>query len=467
MSNKEIQPQLLRALGLREGIAIHIGLIIGSGIFIVPAIIAGHLHALGPVILVWIVAGLLTLFGAITVAELSSILPQAGGPYVYLRQSFGRIWAFLFSWNDFFINKAGSAAAIAIAFTTFLGYFFPVLSPQNVFFRFPWSLLGRSEEFTIGWNQLVGMMIIILVTLINVRGVKFGGWVMTIFTSAKVIALIGLIVAAFFSSQGSVANFIPWWPEQWSREMTAGFGLAMISALWAYDGWISITLTAGEFKNPQRNVPLSLLIGTLIVIVLYILANLAYAYVIPLQEMSGSSRIAADVASRVLGPVGVSLIIVGILCSTFGTTNGQLLSGPRSIYAAGVDGTFSKKFSKVHPRYKTPHVAIMTMGFWGCLLTLSGTFEQITSYVIFASWGFYALTVLSVIILRHTMPAVPRPYKAWGYPYATLAFVAVAGWFLYNTLLEDTRNAVIGIVLIIISLPFYYYWTRPKIGSLE
>jgi basic amino acid/polyamine antiporter, APA family len=306
------------------------------------------------------------------------------------------------------------------------------------------------------------MSIIILVTLINVRGVKFGGWVMTIFTTAKLVALIGLILAAFFSAKGSGANFIPWWPEQWSKGMTVGFGLAMISALWAYDGWISISLTAGEFKNPQRNVPLSLLIGTLVVIVLYIAANLAYVYIIPLNVMVGSSRIAADVASTVFGPLGASLIIIGILCSTFGTTNGQLLSGPRSIYAAGVDGTFSKKFSRVHPRYKTPHVAIITMGIWGCLLTLSGTFEQITSYVVFASWWFYALTVLSVIVLRRTMPDVPRPYKAWGYPYATLAFVAIAGWFLYNTLLEDTRNAIVGIILIIISLPFYYYWTRSK-----
>jgi APA family basic amino acid/polyamine antiporter len=176
--------------------------------------------------------------------------------------------------------------------------------------------------------------------------------------------------------------------------------------------------------------------------------------------MPGSPHIAADVANKVLGPVGASLIIIGILCSTFGTTNGQLLSGPRSIYAAGRDGTFAKRFSAVHPRYQTPYLAILSMGCWACLLTLSGTFEQITSYVIFASWGFYALTVLSVIVLRHKMPEVPRPYKAWGYPYATLAFVAVAGWFLYNTLRADTRNAVIGILLIAMSLPFYFFWTR-------
>jgi APA family basic amino acid/polyamine antiporter len=236
----------------------------------------------------------------------------------------------------------------------------------------------------------------------------------------------------------------------------------MISALWAFDGWITVTLTAGEIKNPKRNVPLSLLLGTAVVILLYLAANLAYAYVIPLNVMAGSPRIAADVARVVLGPFGVSVIIAGILCSTFGTTNGSILSAPRAIYAAGADGTFSKSFGRVHPRFRTPSVAIMTIGIWGGLLTLSGRYDQIISFVVFGSWGFYALTALSVIVLRRKMPDAPRPYKAWGYPYATLLFVAVAGWFLYNTLVEDTRNAIIGIFLLLLSLPFYVYWSRKR-----
>lgn len=456
----EQKPQLLRALGLREGIAIHMGVIIGSGIFLVPATIAGRLHAMGPIMLVWIVAGMLTLFGALSLAELSAVLPQAGGPYVYLRNSFGRLWAFLFSWNDFFINKAGSAAAIAIGFATYLGYFIDPISPQHAFYRSEWSLLGQQMEFTFGWNQIVAMSAIALVTFVNVRGVKFSGWVMNIFTTAKVAALVGLILAVIFSGKGSSANFLPWWPENWSSEMTAAFGLAMISALWAYDGWIDVTLTAGEFKNPQRNVPLSLIIGTVAIIVIYLSANLAYAYVIPLDAMQGSSRIAADVAQVVLGPVGAALIVAGIMCSTFGSTNGMLLAGPRSLYAGGVDGTFAKTFGKVHPQYHSPYVAIITLGVWGAILTLSGTYDQITSYVVFGSWAFYAMTAVSVIILRKKMPDAVRPYKAWAYPYATLLFVGIAGWFVYNTLVEDTRNAIIGIVLLLISLPFYFYWTK-------
>lgn len=460
MEQPSEQPQLLRVLGLREGIAIHMGNIIGTGIFIVPATIAAHLMAMGPIVLVWTVAGMLSLFGALSLAELSAVLPQAGGPYIYLRESFGRVWGFLFSWNDFFINKAGSAAAIGVGFATFLGYFFPVFDPKIKFFEFPIHFPGLSFEVGLGWVQLVAILAIGFVTLVNVRGVQFGGWVMNIFTSAKVIALVGLIFAVVFSGTGSGSNFLPWWPEHWSSNLTAGFGLALISALWAYDGWIDVTLAAGEFRNPERDVPLSLFMGTVSIIILYIAANFAFAYVIPLQAMTGSSRIAADVASTVLGPAGASLIVFGILCSAFGTTNGMLLVGPRSMYAAGADGAIAKSFGRVHPRYHSPYVSIIVLGIWSSLLTLSGSYEQITSYVVFGSWFFYGLTAVGVIVLRKKMPDAKRPYKAWGYPYATLLFVLIVMWFLYNTLLEDTRNAVIGIVLLLISLPCYYYWTR-------
>lgn len=459
------QPQLARALGLREGIAIQMGMIIGSGIFIVPATIAGRLQAMGPILLVWILGGFLVLFGALSLAELSSLLPEAGGSYIYLRHSFGRLWAFLFSWNHFFINTAGTVAAIAVAFATYLGYFIPALSPQNSILKYSFSIFRYPLEFAFGWIQIAAVITIALVTWVNVRGVKFSGWVMNIFTAAKVAALIALIIAVCFSHKGSGSNFIPWWPARWTKELTTAFGLCLVSVLWAYDGWTTITLTAGEFKNPRRNVPRSLLFGTLAVILLYLSANLAYAYVIPLNVMAGSPRIAADVARIVLGPLGASLIIAGILCSTFGTINGSVLGGPRCIYAAGADRTFPKRFGQVHPRFRTPSVAIATLGIWSGVLTLSGTYDQIISYVVFGSWGFYALTALSVIILRRKMPGAPRPYKAWGYPYATLAFVAVAGWFIYNTLVHDSRNATIGIVLLLLSLPFFYYWIRKKEGQ--
>lgn len=452
--------RLRQVLGLREGIAIHVGCIIGSGIFLKPAIIAGYLEAMGPILLVWVVAGLLTLFGALSIAELSAVLPETGGPYVYLRESFGTVWGFMYSWNDFFINKAGSAAAVAIAFTTFAGHFFPALDPAHTFVGTTWQMFGVSFPFVIGWNQIVALMVIAVVTLINVRGVQFGGWVMNIFTTAKVFALVGLTLAVAFSGKGSTSNFLPWWPQEISWQYLSMFGLALNSALWAYDGWITVTLNSGEFRNPKRDLPISLIAGTLIVVAVYLAANVAFAYVVPIHQMSGSARVAADVAVIVLGPIGASLIVVGIMCSTFGTTNGQLLSGPRTLYAGGTDGVFPAAFGKVHPRFRTPHVAILTLGVWGMILTFSGTFDQITNFVVFTSWGFYALTALAVIILRKKVPEAERRYKAWGYPYTTLIFVAVTVWFLWNVAVNETRDAVIGIVLLLGALPFYYHRRR-------
>ena len=451
-------PELLRAIGLKEAIAINIGCVIGSGIFLVPATIAGHLHAMGPIMLVWIVAGLLTFFGALSFAEMSSFLPKSGGPYVYLRESYGKIWGFLFSWNDFFINKAGSLAAVSIAFTIYLGYLVPAIGQSPPFFKPGWMVFGHPLEF--GWSQLIAIIAIGLVTFINVRGVQFGAWVMNIFTSAKVAALLFLILAAFVSSKASFANLQPWWPENWSSGLTAAFGLAMISALWSYDGWIDVTLTAGETKNPTRNVPLALIISTLAILVIYLLANLAYALIIPLHQMPSSTRIAADVALSAIGPIGATIIVVGIMCSTFGTLNGMALAGPRSIWAPSHDRIFAPALGKVHPRFRSPHVAIITIGIWAALLTLSGTYDQLTAYVVFGSWFFYAMTAVGVIVLRKKMPDVPRPYKAWGYPYVTLLFTTIAAWFVYNTLVEDPRDALIGIGLLILGLPFYYYWTH-------
>jgi APA family basic amino acid/polyamine antiporter len=433
-------PRLVRSLGLTEGIAIQMGMIIGSGIFLVPSTIAGHLVSLGPILLVWLLGGLLVLFGALTLAELSSVLPETGGPYVYLEHSFGRLWAFLYSWNHFFINTAGSVAALAVAFATYLGFWMPSIAP--------WQ------------TRLIAMACIAVVTAINVRGVRLGGWVMDVFTAAKLLALAGLILAAFFGGKGSAANLLPLWPEHWSHSLTAGLGLSLISVLWAYDGWTTVTLTAGEMKSPQRNVPLSLVVGTVAVIFIYLAANLAYAYVLPRSVMAASPRVAADAAGIVFGRSGAVFVIVGILCSTFGTMHGCLLGGPRCMYAAAASGAVSPAFGRVHPRYHTPAFAIVTLGVWGALLTLSGTYEEITAYVVFGSWAFYGLTALAVIVLRRKLPDAPRPYRAWGYPYATLAFVAVTSWFLWNTLVHDARNAAIGIALLLVSLPCYYYWSR-------
>ncbi|HXV65023.1 MAG TPA: amino acid permease [Vicinamibacteria bacterium] len=455
-------PRLARLLGLKELLAIHIGVIIGSGIFIVPATIAGRVGSTGPMLLVWIVAGMLTLFGTLSLAELSSVLPQAGGPYVYLRESYGRVWGFLFAWNDFFINKAGSLAAIAVGFATFLAYFFPALAPDNVWWKDELRVGELSLHLAFGWNRVVAVAAIVIVTSVNVRGVKLGGAVMKVFTFAKVLALVGLVIAVFSSDHASWGNLRPFWPDSWNRELTAAFGLALISALWAYDGWIDVTLVAGEAKNPSRNVPVALLTGTLVVMAIYLATNVAFTMAIPLVDMSASTRIAADVAARVMGPMGAALVVIGILCSTFGAVNGMTLAGPRSIWAAGRDRVFAPALGRVHPKYRSPHVAIVTIGVWGSLLALSGSYDQLTAYVVFGSWFFYALTALGVLVMRRKLPEAPRPYRAWGYPWATLVFVVVAAWFLFNTLVENPTDAAVGIGLLVAGLPFYALWTRGR-----
>jgi len=336
-------PRLVRSLGLREGIAIQIGMIIGSGIFLVPATIAGHLQALGPILLVWMLGGLLILFGSLTLAELSSVLPETGGPYVYLEHSFGRVWGFLYSWNHFFINTAGSVAALAVAFATYLGYFVPGLSSWRV--------------------PAVAMAAIALVTAINVRGVRLGGWIMNIFTAAKLTALGGLILAVVVSGKGRAANLAPMWPAHWTHSLTVGLGLSMISVLWAYDGWTTVTLTAGEMKRPERNVPLSLLVGTAAVIAIYLAANVAYAAVLPMPVLAASPRVAADVAGVVLGRFGTAFVVAGILCSTFGTMHGCVLGGPRCIYAAAADGAFSKSLAAFTRGFIRPPWPLWR---WGC-----------------------------------------------------------------------------------------------------
>ena len=458
------EPRLLRVLGLREGLAIHLSAIIGSGIFIVPATIAGNLHWSGLILLVWIAGGLFSLFGALTIAELSSLFPEAGGPYVYLRNTFGRVWVYMFSWNHFFINTAGSLAAIAVAFARYLGYFFPSIVPANPLLQQTISLLGYSIDLRIESTQLIAMVVIGAAMLVNVLGVRLGGWVTNIFTLAKVLALLTIIVSAFLLGSGNTQNFSAWWPEHWSGDLTAAFGLAMISVLWSYEGWTTVTQSAGEISDPERNVPRSILVGTMVVIVLYVAVNLAYLYVLPIEQMAVSQRVAADAASAVLGPVGTSLIIIGILCSTFGTINNSFLSDARAMYAAGADSSFAPGFGKVHARFGTPYVSVIALGIWSALLTLSGTYEQIVSYVIFGSWFFYGLTALSVIVLRKKMPRTPRPYRAWGYPFATLLFIIAAGWILYNTIAHDLRDAVIGIALLLLSLPFYFYWSKARRG---
>ena len=433
------QPQLLRGLGLKEAVTVLMGSIIGSGIFLTPRAIAQAVPSPGIILLVWIVSGVLTLFGALTYAELGAMMPRSGGQYVYLREAFGPLWGFLFGWTFFLVIQTGSIAAVAVAFAEYSGYFVP-LSPSLI--------------------KVVAILCILLLTGVNYVGVRFGGWVQNIFTTLKVGAIVALVVLGFGLGGGSWGNFQPLWGGINQQGLLRAFGVAMVAALWSYDGWNNVGLVAEEIKNPQRNLPIALAFGTLGVVLIYLSANLVYMYALQVGQIAQSQLVAADVARKVIGPLGGAAISGAVLVSTFGTVNGFILAGPRVYYAMARDGLFFKKIGEVHRRFRTPAFSILIQGIWASLLTLTGRFEQLFTYVIFASWIYYAMLVSGAIVLRRKYPSVPRPYKTWGYPIVPMLFVAIALWFVYNTLTTDPRDSLMGLILVLLGLPAYWYWRR-------
>jgi APA family basic amino acid/polyamine antiporter len=433
------QPQLLRGLGLKEAVSVLMGSIIGSGIFLTPRAIAQAIQSPGIILLVWAVSGVLTLFGALAYAELGAMMPRSGGQYVYLREAFGPLWGFLFGWTFFLVIQTGSIAAVAVAFAEYSGYFVP-LSPSLI--------------------KVVAILCILLLTGVNYVGVRFGGWVQNIFTVLKVGAIVTLVVLGFGLKGGSWANFQPLWGGINHEGLLRAFGVAMVAALWSYDGWNNVGFVAEEIKNPQRNLPIALAFGTLGVILIYLSANLVYMYILPVGQIAQSQLVAADVAKKLIGPMGAAAISAAVLVSTFGTVNGFILAGPRVYYAMARDGLFFKKIGEIHRVFRTPAFSIVVQGVWASLLTLTGKFEQLFTYVIFASWIYYAMLVSGAIVLRRKYPSAPRPYKTWGYPVVPTLFVTIALWFVYNTLTSDPRDSLTGLILVLLGLPAYWYWRR-------
>ncbi len=438
------QPQLIRGLGLKEAITVLMGSIIGSGIFLTPRAIAQATPSPGVILLVWTVSGVLTLFGALAYAELGAMMPRSGGQYVYLREAFGPLWGFLFGWTLFLVIQTGSIAAVAVAFAEYSGYFVP-LSP--------------------GLMKVVAILCILLLTAVNYVGVRRGGWIQNVFTTLKVGAIVALVAWGFGSGGGSWANFQPLWGGVNHDGLLRAFGVAMVAALWSYDGWNNVGFVAEEIKNPQRNLPLALAFGTLGVILIYLSANLVYMYTLSVSQIAQSQLVAADVARKLVGPAGGLAISAAVLVSTFGTVNGFVLAGPRVYYAMAKDRLFFKRIGEIHGRFHTPAFSIVLQGVWAALLTLTGRFEQLFTYVIFASWLYYAMAVSAVIVLRRKHPSAPRPYKTWGYPVVPVLFVAIALWFVYNTLTTDPRDSLMGLFLVLLGLPAYFYWKRRNARS--
>jgi APA family basic amino acid/polyamine antiporter len=433
--------RLPRVLGLWDIVGIVVGGVIGSGIFLVPSSIAAGLKAPLLMLAVWVVGGLLSFFGALSFAELGASIPEAGGMYVYLRESYGPMISFLFGWTLFLVIDSGAIATLAVAFSSkYLTHFF-ALSP-----------LGQ---------KLISALVILALVAVNYIGTRWGANVQNVLTVIKFVALAGICGVIFVFGKGSAANFVT--PSAKGMTGLAGpFGIALVACLWAYKGWESATYSAGETKNPQRNIPLGLFVGMAVVIVLYLATNLAYLWVLPSSAIAASARVAADAMNVAIGPIGASLISFIILFSILGAANQNVLCSPRVYFAMAKDGLFFKKLADVHPRFLTPHISILAIGVWSIILSVSGTFEQLFTYVIFGQWIFFGLTAGAVIILRRKKPDLPRPYRTWGYPVTPIVFILAALYISINSLINQFGNAIAGLGIILLGLPFYFYWKRSR-----
>ncbi len=431
-------PRLLRVLGLWQTTAIVIGIMIGSAIFIVPAEITREVGSPRTAFWVWIISGLLSLFGALSFAELAAMLPQAGGQYVYLREAYGSLVSFLCGWAFFLAVQSGSIATVAVGFSQYLGDFFPVTA----------------------WQQkLAASATIVLLTAINYRGVREGGWVQSVLTGLKLGAMVALIFLGYALVHGSPGGPTTL-PEPSGKAFLPAFGVAMVAALWAYDGWNNGTFAAEEVKNPERTLPLALILGTSAVIIVYLGLNLLYYHVLPLEAVARSPRVAGDAAVRIFGHAGAHFVTLAIIIAMWGSVNGMVLAGARVYYAMARDGLFFRWCGAVHPRYHTPHLALLFQGAWAIALVILGSYEQLFTYVIFAAWVFYALTAFAVIVLRRTRPGLPRPYRVFGYPFVPLIFVLAGAWFVANTLVQKPAEAGIGGLIVILGIPVYLWWKR-------
>jgi APA family basic amino acid/polyamine antiporter len=437
--------ELRRELGAWAAASIVVGTVIGSGIFLVPRAMILRVGTPGMVFAVFVFGGLLSLAGALSYAELAAALPEAGGEYNYLREAYGPVWGFLYSWTQMWVAKSGSIATLATGFFYYLTNFFPIL--DTVFYR-----LGPLE---FRWGQLFAMALILALAWLNYFGVKLGGEVQVAVTCVKVALIAFIIIAGLgFGSAHGPSMGTP------AALTTAGFFAALVAALWAYDGWNNVSMVASEIRDPQRNLPRALIWGTVAVIAIYLLANAAYFHVLTAQEVGGNTRVAGEMMRRILGAPGASAVSVAAMISIFAALNGSILSGSRVPYAAARDRLFFSSMARVHPRWRTPSVSILGLSTWSALLVLSGRYEQLYTYVIFASWILYGMTTAAVIVLRKKRPDLPRPYRTIGYPLVPVVFVLVAFVLVLSTLFDSPRESIMGIGLILLGLPFYFYWKR-------
>jgi APA family basic amino acid/polyamine antiporter len=455
--------ELVRQLGLFDSTMVMVGIVIGSGIFVTTGIMAKTLPSAGWILLAWITGGLLTMAGALTYAELGAALPDAGGQYVYLREAYGSMAGFLFGWILFLVYMTGGIAGLALAFAEYFGRLFPDLSVQSTLFSTSIKIWGGvTLPFRLSAGQLVGVAVIVILSGINYVGVSFGKSVQNLLTTLKIGVMLVLITLGFSMGKGTFPTLKLWSPDWEFGPLIIGFGVALVAVTWAFDGWNNVNFVAGEIKNPRRNLPLALILGTLLTTVLYVLTNLVYLYALPVREMTGVVRIAEHATSALFGTSTGVLISTVVLVSVFGSLNGSILTGPRVYYAMARDGLFFRRAEQVHPRFRTPGFAVVIQAVWASLLTLVGTFEQIFTFAMFMAILFWIGAAAAVFTLRKKRPDLPRPYKTWGYPVVPAVFILASAGILLNTLLEKPVEALAGIGLTLTGIPVYFFWRRKK-----
>jgi basic amino acid/polyamine antiporter, APA family len=431
--------QLRRILGMKDLVLMIVGTVIGSGIFLVPGAVLRAVGNSVPLALtVWLSGGVLSLLGALTYGELSSMKPKAGGLYVYIRDCFGTLPAFLFGWTLFFVISSGSIATLAVAFGNYMGEFLP-LSPIG--------------------TKLIAILVIVVITAVNIRGTRQSADLLNVTTAIKVAAILAVSAVLLWYGKQPILGASHDASTSTSHHLV-GFGLAMISVLWAYEGWQYITYSAGETVNPQRTFPLAFLIGTGGLIAIYLFANVAYLAALGTHGVSSSTRVAASALGVVVSHGAAKLIAVAILISMFSAANSIMLNAPRVYYAMAKDRLFFRALSEVHPKFGTPAFAIAAAGVWSILLAASGTFEQLLTYVVFIGWIFYALAAASIFVYRKREPNAERPYKVPLYPLTPIVFIAAATALVLNTVATQPTRAAIGLAIVFLGAPAYAFWRR-------
>lgn len=462
MTEKRLE--LVRGLGAWASGAIVVGTMIGTGIFLKPAEMAREGRSVSIVFAAWIVGAILSLFGALSFAELGAAIPEAGAEYAYLRRGFGPAWGFVFGWTHSIVGRPSSLASIAAGLMRFMSFLLPWVAIPifTVHIAIP-GLTGwiKPYDFAFTWAQPLAVCWLVLMTAINYLGVRFGGAVQVFLTAIKITSVAIVIGVAFFASANTTAHTPdPFWPSAVNGSTLGAFLAALAAALWAYDGWEDLNLVGSEIENPQKNFPRALVGGVALVAVIYLLFSAACLKVLPFATVAGSPHIASDVVQHVAGSGAAVWITIAMVISALGSMNSSVLSGARPTYAMARDGIFFKIADGVHPKYRTPARALIWQLVLTSIMALSGTFEELTNLFIFAGWIFYGLAVVALFRLRHTEPDMPRPYRCWAYPWVPGLFVAGALALTINIWLDRPGRSSIGLLLMLAGLPFYRYWSK-------